>query len=532
MRMNGLMVTVSSLLLFAILIGMAVVLTSEPAVMPDDSGEHGAKPRLVVHTAAGLKGPMTELAFAYERAYGVVIDLRFGGSGTLMAGIELNPLGDAFLSADIDHLIGARRKGLVQEILNVAKQRPVIAVAAGNPKGINSINDLLQKDIRFGLANPDAAAVGTITKKALEATGQWEAVSKAAAVMKPTVNEVATDLAIGTLDAAIVWDATVSLINRDKKVAEIVIPTGFEPKGGEVGLGILSNSKQPTLALHFARWISSPERGEPVFHKHGFSASGGDVWAERPEIVFYSGSVNRPAVEKALRAFSNREGVAITTKYNGCGILCADMLDLAEKADGDNNVRVPDAYYACDICFIEPVKDLFPEAVIMTETDIVIAVQKGNPKNISSLVDLANPKMRLGVSNAEQATLGFMTKRLLKEAGLLNSIRPNIKVENPQADFLINHLSTGSLDAVIVCKVNVGEHIDEFDLIPIKHPGALAVEPFAKSSTTPYPAIMSRLLNALRTHQKDYEAVGFRWIGNEEAVPSSAFTFKDGPGQE
>ncbi len=532
MRMNGLSMAIGSLVALAVLIIMAKMLTSEPDVMPDGDGSDGPVAELIVHTAAGIKGPMTELAFAYERAYGVKIDLRFGGSGTLMANIELNPIGDAFISADIDHLHKAREKKLVREILDLAQQRPIIAVPVGNPKNIKSIDDLLKNDVRFGIANPDAAAVGTITKKALEATGQWEAVSKAAAVMKPTVNEVATDLSIGTLDAAIIWDSTVALINREKKVAEAVVPPGFDPEGGEVAIGILEACKQPSLALHFSRWIASPERGAPVFTKHGFVSKGGDAWAERPEIVFYSGSVNRPAVEAALQKFSNRELVAITTKYNGCGILCADMLDMADKAKENKDIRIPDAYYACDICFIEPVKDLFPEAVIMTETDIVIAVMKGNPKKIAGLVDLAKPGMRLGVSNAEQATLGFMTKRLLKDANLLESVRPNIKVENPQADFLINHLSTGSLDAAIVYKVNVGEHIDKFDLVPIKHPGALAVQPFAKSSSTPYPALMARLLDTLRQHQKDYEAAGFRWIGDQKSVPSEAFTFKDGPGQE
>ena len=76
-----------------------------------------------------------------------------------------------------------------------------------------------------------------------------------------------------------------------------------------------------------------------------------------------------------------------------------------------------------------------------------------------------------------------MTKRLLNNTGLLESVRPNVKVENPQAD-LINHLHTGSLDAAIVYAVNVGEHIKHFDLIPIDNPGALAMQPFTTSSSS------------------------------------------------
>ena len=51
------------------------------------------------------------------------------------------------------------------------------------------------------------------------------------------------------------------------------------------------------------------------------------------------------------------------------------------KTMGDSsNPKFPDAYYACDVCFVPPVAQQFPEAVMLTETDIVIAVPKGNPQ--------------------------------------------------------------------------------------------------------------------------------------------------------
>mgnify|MGYP000703379158 CR=1 FL=1 len=45
------------------------------------------------------------------------------------------------------------------------------------------------------------------------------------------------------------------------------------------------------------------------------------------------------------------------------------------KTMGDSsNPHFPDAYYACDLCFVPPVADVFPEAVILTQTDIGIVV--------------------------------------------------------------------------------------------------------------------------------------------------------------
>jgi len=530
--MRGLKFGLVSALLVAVLVAGLFYLTRQPDVLPDNTDGSGTGETLVIHCAAGAKNPMSELAIAYERAFGVKVELRYGGTGNLLGNLMLRPEGDGFLSADDKHMNLAKEKELVDERIKIAQQKPVLAVAAGNPKEISSVDDLLGGNIRFAVANPETAAIGVMTKDAFTQSGHWNALEKAAKVMKPTVTDLATDLQTGAVDAVVIWDSTVNMIKRAGFEAEIVALPELEERSSQISMGVLASTEQPTRMLHFARWISSPERGAPVFRKHGFDAEGGDKWAESPEIVFYSGSVNRPAIERALERFSKREGVRISTTYNGCGILCADMLDIAERARRGYDIRVPDVYYACDICFIEPVKDLFPEAIIMTETDIVIAVPKGNPKEILSLLDLTREGIRLGISHAEQATLGFMTQRLFRDVGLTEAVRPNVKVENPQADFLINHLSTGSLDAAIVYAVNVGEHIDRFDLIPIQHAGALAVQPFAKSADTPYRALAGRLLEALRDDAGRFEEVGFRWIGEQEPVPSSSFQFIDGPSQQ
>ena len=42
---------------------------------------------------------------------------------------------------------------------------------------------------------------------------------------------------------------------------------------------------------------------------------------------------------------------------------------------------------------------------------------------------------------------------------------------------------------------------------------------------------MDRLLATLREHKTDYKTAGFRWNDDQEKVPSSVFTFIDGPGK-
>src|SRR6185436_8425892 len=129
-------------------------------------------------------------------------------SQTLLSNIELTGKGDLFIPADDSYLKLARDKGLAAEAIPLARMSPVLAVAKGNPKGIKRLSDLLRKDVKVAQANPDAAAVGKLVRGALESRGLWAALKEATLVFKPTVNDVANDLKLGTADAGFLWDAT------------------------------------------------------------------------------------------------------------------------------------------------------------------------------------------------------------------------------------------------------------------------------------------------------------------------------------
>src|SRR5207253_8020046 len=89
----------------------------------------------------------------------------------------------------------------------LVRQHPVVAVREGNPKNIRAIADLLRDDVKLALTNPDAASISRVSRNALGET--WTKLAARAAMMKPAVTEVAADLSLGTVDAAILWDATV-----------------------------------------------------------------------------------------------------------------------------------------------------------------------------------------------------------------------------------------------------------------------------------------------------------------------------------
>ncbi|NBV24684.1 MAG: hypothetical protein EBS05_22535 [Proteobacteria bacterium] len=476
---------------------------------------------LTVYCAAGLKQPVEAIATKYRAEFGIEVRLQYGPTGALLSNLRVAKQGDLFIAADDGAIADARKYELVREVLPLVRQHPVIAVRTGNPKNIHTLADLLRDDVKLALTNPDAASISRVTKAALAensliAGGRpvvvWEQLAARAAVMKPAVTEVAADLLLGTVDAAILWNATVP---QFKGLVAVEVPE-LKDRAENASAAVLTASTQSAAALKFARYLSAPEKGGTVFQAAGFQLADGDKWTEKPELILYSGGVNRLAIEKLLKQFADREGITVTTVFNGCGVLCATM----KTMDSATSPRFPDAYYACDLCFVPPVAAQFPEAVLLTETDIGIVVQKGNPKGIKTLADLAQPGLKLGLCNAEQSTLGFMTRGMLKQTGLLDSVRKNVVVEVPTADFLINQMRAGGLEAAIVYRVNAAPQTEHLEFFPIQHEGAKAIQPFAVRERSPNRQLARRLLNYLRANRTEFEQAGFRWRGNEAALKS------------
>lgn len=490
-------VVLGSLVAFAVLVGLLAwnprsrSLATSPAGIP-------ARP-LLVYCAAGMKAPMEAIAKDYERRFGVPVQLQFGGSGTLLSNLRVSKQGDLFLAADDSFLDLARSNHLIAETLPLARMTPVIAVKRGNAERFRSLADLERDGISLAFANPEAAAIGKVCRDLLRRAGHWDALQPRIKVLKPTVNDLANDVKLGTVDAALVWDSTTA---QYPELEAIHLPE-LDVGAASVSLAVLESATQPTAALRFARFAAARDAGLKEFERHHFTVVRGDVWSEAPEVLLFSGGVNRLAIEDTLRRFEEREGVKVTRVYNGCGILTAQI----------RSGQRPDAYFACDVSFMSTVSNFFTPAVNLAQTRMVILTQKGNPKGLRSLADLTRSGLALGVANEQQSALGSLTARLLRAQGLLEKVMANVKVQTPTADLLVNQIRTGSLDAVVVYTANTSQVRDLLDVVELPEPEALAIQPYAIGRNSDHAQIMDRLLAKLRSaeSQRRFEATGFRW---------------------
>ncbi|HEY2414255.1 MAG TPA: molybdate ABC transporter substrate-binding protein [Pirellulaceae bacterium] len=483
-----------SLALLAALI--AAVIDRNPA-----SAKKGEVQPLVIYCAASNKGVLEAVRADYEREFGVPLQIQFGASQTLLANLEVAGSGDLYLPADDSYLGLARDRNLITDQYPLATMNAVVGVAKGNPKQIKQLDDLMRDDVRLAQANPDAAAIGKLTRDALTRTGQWDKLQAKTTVYKTTVNEVANDVKVGAVDAGIVYDA---VLHDYPSLDGIPIPELADVQA-HVAIAVLRNSNQPKQANHLARYISARDKGLTRYREFGFQAVEGDAWSERPELTLYAGSMLRPAIEKTITDFEEREGVRVTRVYNGCGILVAQM-----KAG-----QVPDAYFACDSEFMNQVKPLFPTPRDISQNELVILVKKGNPLGIKSLADLTKPDLRVGIGHEKQCAMGWLTQRTFDESGLKDAVMKNVVVQTPTGDMLVNQMRSGSLDAAVAYISNAAGAADFLDAIRIQGiPCSIATQPFGVAKDSAHKQLASRLLETIRTQpsQQRFTSEGFRWV--------------------
>jgi molybdate transport system substrate-binding protein len=97
----------------------------------------------------------------------------------------------------------------------------------------------------------------------------------------------------------------------------------------------------------------------------------------------------------------------------------------------------------------------------------VLAVQPGNPKEISSLQDLTRPGLKVALSNPEYSTCGEMVFALLEKKGIKEAVMKNVenRLTKGHSD-LGTFLKTKTVDAVIMWNGVAHTFRDSVEVVP------------------------------------------------------------------
>ncbi len=197
------------------------------------------------------------------------IEATFAGSGCLLAQAELAGRGDVFIPGELHYVEQARERGLVGDAVSIAYLNPVIVVEKGNPFGIAELRDLARPELRLGLGDPQSVAVGIAAERWLAA--ELDEATRAAVLERVTtralnVNELGSQLTLGALDAAIVWDATVPLFPQ----LTAVVPPSSKAYRTLITGSVLKMSEHAEDAARFLSFLVG-EEGRSIFRKFGYT---------------------------------------------------------------------------------------------------------------------------------------------------------------------------------------------------------------------------------------------------------------------
>ena len=260
-----------------------------PAAEEETPAAEEAQPaepvELIVFAAASMTETLTELGNTYmAQNPNITIQFNFDSSGTLKTQIQEGADCDIFISAgqkqmnqlDITADAEINTEGLdfvlADTRFNILENKVTLVVPEGNPKGIESFDDLAAKlkdgSVLLAMGNSDVP-VGQYTQKILKYYELDEEALAAAGLLTygTNVKEVTTQVSEAAADCGIIYctdafSAGLTIVDSATKdmCGQVIYPAA-----------VLNVSKNVEAAQAFLDFLKTPE-ASAVFEKVGFTA--------------------------------------------------------------------------------------------------------------------------------------------------------------------------------------------------------------------------------------------------------------------
>jgi len=182
------------------------------------------------------------------------------------------------------------------------------------------------------------------------------------------------------------------------------------------------------------------------------------------EIVVFAGAAAAPVYKEAAILFERRYGVKVVLNLGGSGALLT-ALEITRSGD----VYIPGSPEYLVLAKQRGIVNFTAsEPKILAYLVPAIIVQKGNPKNITKLEDLAKPGIRVGIADPKSVCIGLYAKELLEKNRLWEAVSKNIVTYAASCEATAQLIYTGAVDAIIGWHVFYYWNPDKADIIWIE----------------------------------------------------------------
>lgn len=160
------------------------------------------------------------------------------------------------------------------------------------------------------------------------------------------------------------------------------------------------------------------------------------------EITVLAGAGLMKPMNEIITNFEKKTGKKVNVQYGGSGELLATLMT-SKKGD----VLITGEYTTMDKAK-EKGYIINDTIVNVTSHKPVIAVKRGNPKNITSLKDLGKENVRVAIGDPKACAIGKVAQKMLDKEGV--NINENLVAKTPTVNQLLTYILSGQVDAVII----------------------------------------------------------------------------------
>ena len=232
---------------------------------------------ITVFAAASLAEPFRAVADAFEAGHpGVDVTFNFAGSQALRTQLEHGARADVFASADWEQMAAIRKANLLGNAPEYFATNRLAVVAPAGSDSVPGLDDLARPGVSVAIASAEVPA-GAYARATLNLMAQSEdfpdnfADSVLANVVthEANVRAVAQKVALGEVDAGMVYETDAKAAQRDNSLRVIEIPLPFNP-AAEYPIASLGEAANPQVALDFIAFVQGDD-GQAILREYGFA---------------------------------------------------------------------------------------------------------------------------------------------------------------------------------------------------------------------------------------------------------------------
>uniref|UniRef100_A9A718 Molybdenum ABC transporter, periplasmic molybdate-binding protein n=1 Tax=Methanococcus maripaludis (strain C6 / ATCC BAA-1332) TaxID=444158 RepID=A9A718_METM6 len=178
----------------------------------------------------------------------------------------------------------------------------------------------------------------------------------------------------------------------------------------------------------------------------------------------YVGAGMQMPMDEIAVEFEEKYGIKVEYDYSGSGALLSKIV-----ASNQGDIFMPGD---CSYVYQLQEKEMITEYSNVTKHIPVIAVQKGNPKNITGLSDLGQDDLELALGD-DSISIGKLFAKILSKAetkglNVTEAVNANTIVTGATVKQVLLYVTEKNVDAAVVWSADAYDNSDAVDIVPIK----------------------------------------------------------------